>query len=434
MPAVSPIRRYFDNAATSFPKPPGVASAMMRVLSEVGGPGRGQYAEALEAAGVIQQCRERVARLVGLPRMNGGALAANHVVFTHNTTDALNLAIKGVLGHARRSGGRRLHVVTTHMEHNSVLRPLNALMADDPRLSCTRVLAEPSSGLIDPDHIRAAIRPGETIMVIVNHASNVTGTLQDLASIGRVCAEFGACQAPDEQDPDGLLLVVDGAQSLGHAPIDMQSMNVDLLAFPGHKGLLGPTGTGGLAIRPGVELRLATIREGGTGSVSESETHPERLPEKFEAGSHNTVGIAGLSAGVDWLLDRGIERVRAHEVELGQRMLTRFESDSELCGLTLLGDAPMTNRVGVFSVIHDAIAPAELAGVLESSFGILTRAGLHCAPLVHAMLGTSPASASVTAGAGFGATRLSLGPFLTKDDVDAAMDALAAVCRDLARV
>lgn len=404
-------RRYFDNAATSFPKPPCVGAAMLRMVNEVGGPGRGGYAEAREAGRVIGVCRERVARLVNLAVPEG-------VVFTHNTTDALNLGIKGVLAHARRlRPGTRLHVVSTVMEHNSVLRPMNACRRDDPLIEWTRVEADPAMGLVDPDDVRRALRPGETVLVITNHASNVTGALQDLHAIGRVCAPLGAGDSAGE----GLVLLVDGAQSLGHAPVDMEAMHIDLLAFPGHKGLLGPTGTGGLCIRSGVERRMTTVREGGTGSVSEQETHPETMPEKFEAGSHNTVGIAGLSEAVGWLLDRGIDAARQHEMRLMETMLARFEGDG-LPGLRLLGPRGVHQRVGVFSVVHDSLDPAELAIVLESGYGVLTRAGLHCAPLAHAMLGTAPPK-------GRGATRLSIGPFLDEVDVEFALDALAEVCR-----
>ena len=409
-------RRYFDNAATSFPKPTAVAAAMVRMLTEVGGPGRGGYAEAREAGRVIWTCRDRISRLVNLGK-------PENVVFTHNTTDALNLGIKGVLAHARSVAGpaSRLHVVTTHMEHNSVLRPMNALLEVDHLIEWDRVPADPASGLVDPDDVRRAIQPGRTVLVCINHASNVTGTVQNLEAIGRVCSEFGAGTGRGEAAA-GLLLLVDGAQSLGHVPVDMQAMRIDLLAFPGHKGLLGPTGTGGLCIRPGAERRLGTIREGGTGSVSEQETHPTMMPEKFEAGSHNSVGIAGLGEGVGWLLERGIDQVRAHEVRLMRLILDRLET-AEFAGLRLLGPREIGRRVGVFSFVHESIEPAELSAILESAFGILSRAGLHCAPLVHGMLGTVPPT-------GKGATRLSLGPFLTETDVAAAMEALAEVCRE----
>ena len=403
-------RRYFDNAATSFPKPPAVAAAVHRFMTELGASGRGVYTEAREAGRTIHRCRQRIARLVNLPTPEG-------VIFGYNTTDALNLAVKGTLGYLRRISGssRRLHVVSTDMEHNSILRPLNAALARDPAVEWTKVNADPATGLVDPGDLRAAIRPGQTVLVCVNHASNVTGAQQDLAALGRVCGEFGAGSGDD-----GLLLLVDGAQSLGHVPVDMRAANIDLLAFPGHKGLLGPQGTGGLCIRPGVEKRLDTIREGGTGNISEVQTHPETMPEKYEAGSHNAAGIAGLSEGVAWLLERGIDRVREHEVTL-MRPLLDFLASDQATGLRLIGSPDVRTRVGVFSVVHDSLTPAELAMVLEAQHGLLTRAGLHCAPLAHSAFGTAPPR-------GQGATRLSLGPFLTLADVEFACAALAGVC------
>lgn len=395
--------RYFDNAATSFPKPPGVAAAMAAYMTEAGSPGRGTYAGAREGARLIHQCRERIRRLI-----NGES--AEHVVFTHNTTDALNLGLKGVIESALASRTGPVHIVTTWMEHNSVLRPMNAMVQREPRVEWTRVEADPATGLIDPDDIRRAIRAGQTALVAVNHASNVTGTIQPVEEIGRICRGLGVSY------------LVDGAQSLGHTPVDVRRMNIDLLAFPGHKGLLGPTGTGGLYIRPGVESQVATIREGGTGNVSEQETHPSMLPEKYEAGSHNIVGLVGLNEAAGWLLERGVDALRAHELELIAPMLNAIEA-GELEGLTLLGPREADRRVGVFSFTHTTLDPQEIAAALETEFGILTRAGLHCAPLVHRAFGTAPP-------AGRGAVRLSVGPFLTVDDVRFAIDSLSAICRD----
>lgn len=403
--------RYFDNAATSFPKPPEVAKAMMTAM-EIGASGRGVYGPAREMARLVNSCRDKIARLV-----NMWPLVPENVVFGYNTTDALNLAVKGVLTHERmrRGVGARIHVVVTHMEHNSILRPVNAAIERDGLISCTRVEVDPATGMVSPDDLRRAIRPGDTALVCINHASNVTGTVQDMAALGAVCAEFGA----GKDDPEGLLLLVDGAQSLGHIPVDMTAMHADLLAFPGHKGLLGPQGTGGLVIRPGVEQRLATVREGGTGSVSEQEQHPAMMPEKYESGSHNAVGIAGLSAGVAWLLERGMDRVREHEVELMRRMLDGITPE-KMPGLTLIGPREVEQRVGVFSFVHETLSAAEIAAILETEYGILTRAGLHCAPLAHKAFGTASG----------GAVRLSLGPFMELGDVDYAIEAMSAVCRE----
>jgi cysteine desulfurase family protein len=428
-PDDQPRRRYFDNAATSFPKPPAVAEAMLRFMTGNGAPGRGAYSEARAAARLIRRARERIARLVNLS-------SPEHVVFGHNTSDSLNLAVKGALTHVRRARNNApLHVVTTVMEHNSILRPLNALRqewggGESDGLEITFVHADPGSGFVDPAHVAGAIRPGRTALICINHASNVTGAVQDLDAIGAACAKFGTGSA----DLDAPLLLVDGAQSLGHVPVDMQRMHIDLLAFPGHKGLLGPTGTGGLCIRPGVEHRLDTIREGGTGSSSEEQTQPAMMPEKYEAGSHNTVGIVGLSEGVAWILERGVDSIREHEIQLMERMLEALAPRPDgRCrnapGLRLLGPLDTSRRVGVFSFVHDDLSAQEMAAALESSFGILTRAGLHCAPLVHEMLGTSP---TTTDSARSGAVRLSVGPFLQAHDVAYACEALASVCRGIA--
>ena len=247
-----------DNAATSFPKPPGVLEAMTRYATELGAsPGRGAYAEAREAGRLMLECRQRLCRLIGADESK-----PEHIIFTLNTTDALNLAIRGILLHPRCRSGKA-HIITTWLDHNSVLRPYNAL-ADQIGVEQTRVACDPQTGLVDPNDIRRAVRP-ETCLIAVVHGSNVTGTLQPVREIGRIAREHD------------IAFVVDAAQSMGHVPIDVEADCIDLLAFPGHKGLLGPLGTGGLYIRPGIESRLVTSREGGTGSRSEMDSQPEDL-------------------------------------------------------------------------------------------------------------------------------------------------------------
>jgi len=410
---MAPRRIYLDNAATSFPKPPGVYEAMLRYGTEVGAsPGRGQYAESREGARLIRQCRERICRLI-----NGES--ADHVVFALNTTDALNLAIKGVVRQRRLDrAGARIRIITTAMDHNSVLRPLTALEADGVDLVC--VGCDPATGLVDPRDIVQAM-DADTALVAVVMASNVAGTIQPAAEIGRVCAQ---ARVP---------FLVDAAQSLGHIPVDVRAIGADLLAFPGHKGLLGPQGTGGLYIRPGVEALVATTREGGTGSWSESDAHPQTMPEKFEAGSHNTIGIIGLSEGVKWLLDRGLDAVRLHELGLIRFMLTELRragarlsdgsgGDGPLAGLRLLGPVVPEHRVGVFAFTHETLTPHEAAAVLEQLFGLLVRAGLTCAPHAHKAFGTHPDQG------GAGAFRMSFGPFVEERDAGAAIDALVELC------
>jgi cysteine desulfurase / selenocysteine lyase len=399
-------RLYLDNAATSSPKPPAVWEAMARYVTEVGAsPGRGNYAEAREGARLIRRCRERINTLI-----NGES--PDHVVFTLNTTDALNMAIKGVVRHRRLTRpGRSIHLVATQLDHNSVLRPLHALRDEGVEVSVVGVDAE--VGTVDLARVRAAIGP-DTALVVLNHASNVTGAIQPAADIGRFCRERG------------VLFLLDVAQSLGHLPVDVRAIGADLLAFPGHKGLLGPTGTGGLYFRPGVERLVATTREGGTGSIAELDAHPDRMPERYEPGSHNAIGIAGLSEGVAYLLDHGVERTRADEVELMRVMLEALDElgaidGSSPVGLRLLGPADVAARVGVFSLVHGTLRPAELADLLERRHGVLARAGIHCAPRAHESLGT------LTSPDRWGATRLSLGPFLSVEDVRRVCEAVADV-------
>jgi cysteine desulfurase / selenocysteine lyase len=389
-------RLYFDNAATSFPKPPRVCEAMLEYARDLGAPARGRYAEAAEASRLVQQCRERINALI-----NG--TSPDHIVFTLNTTDALNMAIKGVVSHSRMAG-RRAHVVTTWMDHNSILRPLNALNEDG--VCQTRIAPDPETDLIDPDAIRRAITP-DTVLVATLHASNVTGAIQPVEEIGRICRERG------------VLFLLDAAQSLGHIPVNAAAINADLVAFPGHKGLLGPTGTGGLYIRPGVEALMRTTREGGTGSRSELDVQPRMMPDRFEPGSHNTMGIIGLSEGAAYLLERGIDSVRAHEERLIRIMLDRFGGEVRPSGPRLLGPRAAAGRVGVFSFVHETLSSIEIADALERRFGVLTRPGLHCAPLAHRSLNTSESG---------GAVRLSLGPFLSEEDVVYAADSLENVC------
>ena len=395
-----PRRLYLDNAATSFPKPPAVLDAMTRFATELGAsPGRGAYHEAREAGRLLQQCRERINTLIH-------GESPDHVVFTLNTTDALNLAIHGVV----HPGCPRRHVVTTDLDHNSVLRPFNHLV-EHHGVTQTRVACDPVSGRIDPDDIRRAIRR-DTALVAVVHGSNVTGTLQPIGEIGAICRE---CAVP---------LLVDAAQTAGHLPIDVQADGIDLLAAPGHKGLLGPLGTGFLYIRPGLERHMRTVRQGGTGSVSELDVQPEFMPDRFEPGSHNALGLVGLSAGVQFILDQTVERLWAHERRLVETMVDALHHPPP--GLTVYGPPGVKHRCGVFSIRLDGYdGPTELADALEAEFGILTRAGLHCAPHAHRTVGSH--------GLG-GTTRLSFGPFVQPQDVKYACDGFAHLAERVAAV
>lgn len=404
---LAPGRIYLDNAATSYPKPPGVWAAMARYAETCGAPARGGSAEARAAAALVRQCRERVCRLI-----NGSS--PDRVVFTLNTTDAMNMAIRGVVMHRLRTTTGPVELLTTELDHNSALRPLNALAeAFAGRVSCRRLRLDPRLHAADPDELRRAIGRGTALFVTL-HASNVTGAVQPIEAYGAICRAAG------------VPFVLDAAQSLGHTGLDVQACGADLVAFAGHKGLLGPTGTGGLYVAPGVDVAMDTVREGGTGWRSEDERMPSALPERLEPGSHNTIGIVGLNEGVRWLLERGVDAVRRHETSLIERALGPGGL-VDAPGLSLIGPAAADRRVGVFSFVHESIAPAELGRRLEAR-GIIGRAGLHCAPLAHQRYGTraDPSRA--------GAMRLSLGPFVTEAQIDAAADALREICREPATV
>lgn len=415
-----PRRIYLDNAATSFPKPPCVLEAMNRYATENGAsPGRGAYAEAREATALFEQCRSRINTL-----LHGES--PDHVVFTLNTTDALNLAIHGLIHPA----AKRTHVVTCHLDHNSVLRPFNELVSRGIATQ-TRVECDPQTGRVDPADIKSAIRP-DTGLVAIVHGSNVTGTLQPIHEIGAICRE---CAVP---------FLVDAAQTAGHVPLDVQRDHIDLLAAPGHKSLLGPLGTGFLYIRPGIENMMRTVREGGTGSVSELDVQPTFMPDRFEPGSHNAPGIIGLNAAVGWVLDQTVEKLWAHDRKLTETMIDGLHDTASMPGFSYVGPQGIKYRCGVFSFRIDppeALGspapgndnsgggrfsdPSALADALENDYGILARAGIHCAPLAHHTVGTHALG---------GTTRLSFGPFVTTQDVKYACDALAQLCESAAAV
>lgn len=382
-----PERIYFDQAATSWPKPESVYQAIDRYQRQVGvSAGRGPYAAALEVDRAVTAARRGVARLIG---------AEDHrpIIFTLNGTDSLNLAIHGALA----SGG---HVVTTIAEHNSVLRPLRSLEISG-RIEVSRVTLRPS-GTIDPDDVRRQIR-ANTRLIALTHASNVTGAVQPAAEVGRLAREAGA------------IFLLDAAQTLGELPIDVQQLKVDLLAAPGHKGLLGPLGTGILYIAPGVESCIASVRQGGTGTHSDEDRQPESLPDKYESGNLNVPGIIGLGAAVEWLAGFGVERVQAHGHELSQRLLTGLAA---IRGVELYGLKPgveVAARVPLVSFNVAGLAPQELAAILDSEYGIQARSGRHCAPLMHQAIGTADRGGTV---------RFSCGPFNTLEQVERAIGAV----------
>ncbi len=380
-----PDRLYADNAATSFPKPPEVLEAMRRYAEELGASaGRGAYREAVETGELVADCRRRVARLIH-------ASDARQIVFTLNCTEALNLAIKGLL----KPGD---HVVTSTMDHNSVLRPFAALKAQRG-ITVMHVQANAATGLVDPADMLAAVTP-RTRLVALAHASNVTGTLQDVGAVGR------------ELRKRGVPFLVDAAQTLGHLPVDVNELGIDLLAAPGHKGLMGPLGTGFLYIRPGLENQMSPLVEGGTGSVSEEPTQPTFMPDRFESGSHNAIGLAGLAAALKWIEGRSVKSLHEHDSSLSRRFLDEI-NDCE--GITVFGPTDPRQRVAVFGLRVTGFEPAELSAALDADFGILSRSGIQCAPLAHETIGTLATG---------GTTRLSFGAFNTFEDVARCTSAL----------
>ena len=378
---------YFDNAATSWPKPGETEAAMARFLRESGGsPGRSGHRLSIAAGRVVLEAREAVAALLG-------ADDPLRIVFTKNATEALNIVFRGMLTPDD-------HVITSSMEHNSVMRPLRALEAEGMALSVV-----PCSGLgeLDPDRIRSAVRPN-TKLLVLTHASNVTGTIFPITEAARIAHDHG------------IAVCIDAAQTAGALPIDVRGMGIDLLAFTGHKSLFGPPGTGGLFIAKGLEDRIRPLMTGGTGSRSEFEAQPSFLPDKFEAGTPNTVGIAGLGASVSWIMGKGVGPIRAHEEALTGRFISGL---SRIPGITLYGPPDPSRRTAVVSFNIAGLTPSEAALELDERFAILSRPGLHCAPAAHRTIGTFPQ----------GTLRFAFSFFNTPDQIDASLEAVARLSR-----
>lgn len=376
---------YLDNAATTMHKPQTVIDAVTQAMCSLGNAGRGATSGALDAARTIHACRAKLARLFGCPR-------ADHVCFTPNSTAALNTVINGVV----RPGDR---VVTTVLEHNSVLRPFNRLAAEQgvtvEHAGCD------ANGLLDYDELERLVTP-DTRAVVVTHASNVTGNAVDVSRVAAIAHAAGA------------LVIVDASQSAGTAHIDMQAMGLDVVCFTGHKGLMGPQGTGGLAVAEGIDV--APWAMGGTGVHSFDALQPMEWPTRLEAGTLNGHGIAGLSAGLDFIeAEGGVEAMAAHERSLAERFLAGVR---EIPGIALYGAFDQPVRSAIVSLNVGDIDSAEISDALMQGWGIATRPGAHCAPLMHRALGTERQ----------GIVRFSFGYFNTDEEVDTAIDAL----RDLA--
>jgi len=374
---------YLDNAATSFPKPEVVYQTLDRFArTSLANPGRAGHRMAVAAERALDAARHTLNQF-----FNGEAI--ERWVFTLNCTDGLNLAIKGVV----QPGD---HVVTTDLEHNSISRPLEALSRAGV-ISVTRVAS--LAGYIDPLQIKNAITP-KTALVAMSHASNVLGTVQPIEAIAAIVREAGA------------LLLVDAAQTAGVVPIDLRAMMIDMLAFPGHKSLYGPTGSGALYVGPRSDGRIRAWREGGTGGDSSSPTQPLDLPYLLEGGTPNILGVAGLAAGVAWVAENGPENLRRREVELLQAVVDWAENteDWHVAGRW----DPATHVAALSLVGPDSLAPQEVGAILDASFDIGVRPGLHCAPYIHRAQGTFP----------HGTIRLSPGAFNSREDIQALIDAL----------
>jgi cysteine desulfurase/selenocysteine lyase len=375
---------YLDSGATSFPKPEEVYTYMDYFYRNYGvNPGRSGYDLCMEAGAVVDNTRKLLTTF-----FNG--TDPNRLCFTYNSTDALNLIIFGML----RPGD---HAISTTIEHNSVLRPLYHLSREGVEVD--RVPFD-AAGFVDPDEIRKRFRPN-TRLVIVNHASNVIGTVQPVQEIGQYCREAG------------IPFAIDASQSAGKIPVDMEAQYLDIVAFTGHKSLLGPTGIGGLYVREGIEIRHT--RAGGTGVRSADPAHLDEYPFRLEYGTHNTVGIAGLSAGLKWILDRGLDTIHAHEMHLAQMLRDGLAA---IPGVTLYCQEDLTDHIAVLTFNVDGMDAGDVGTMLDVDHDIACRTGLHCAPLVHEQLGTTKIR---------GAVRFGIGPFNTEDEIRTAIAAVGEI-------
>ena len=379
---------YFDTAATTRQKPPQVLKAVAEYATEVGvSHGRGTYRPGIRANELVYGIRAALARLFHVQR-------SDHIVFAKNATEAVNIALKGFL----KAGD---HVVLSGLEHNAVIRPLNKLKAS--RGIDLTVVAANNRGRLNPYDFEAAFRPS-TRLVCLAHASNVTGSLAPVEEVGALCAR------------KGIAFLVDAAQTAGVVPIDVEAMRIDFLAFTGHKGLMGPPGTGGLAVSP--KRDLDSFIEGGTGSNSDKEEQPPMWPDKFESGTQNYWGLAGLKASVDFLLKTGVQAVRKKEEALTAQFLGEAE---KIRGVKLYGPpaGAEKERVAVVSLNIEGKDPSEVGFELDERYGIMTRVGLHCAPLAHRTIGTHP----------IGTVRFSFGFYNTPKEVELAIKALKEISK-----
>ncbi len=379
---------YLDNAATSFPKPEQVYQAMDNYLRQIGASsGRGAYSRALEADQMVFSTRNALAKLFSIKN-------PSRIVFCSNATEAINLALYGLV----KSGD---NIITSSIEHNAVWRCVRGLEAEGS-ITITRI-PNKNDGSLDLPRLPSLIKPN-TRLIALTHASNVTGTIMPLKEVGETARKHG------------VTFLVDAAQTAGEIPIDIEELGIDLLAFTGHKSLLGPQGTGGLYIREGIDLQ--PLKRGGTGSESYLEHQPDTLPERFEAGTLNVAGIVGLGAAIEFLLQQGVGQIQKKKQDLTAYALKKL---SNIPDIIIYGPGDPAKQVGVISINLGDIRPEELAHVLDEVYEIMVRAGLHCSPCAHRTIGTLDR----------GALRISLGFFNTTGDIDCLTEALKHIAADL---
>ncbi len=372
---------YLDNAATAWPKPDNVYRFMDEFYRSTGvNPGRSGFDMAIEAGNIIEDLRKRLTKFFG-----GDEDAPERMCFSYNATDSLNLIVQGLVGKGD-------HVVTTNVEHNSVIRPVN-LMVRDNGAEATFVPFD-NNGFVDPAEIKKAIK-SNTTLVIVNHGSNVIGTIQPVAEIGKICREAGVTFA------------IDSSQTAGVVPINMKEMNIDILAFTGHKAMMGSTGIGGMVVRKDVEIRQT--RAGGTGVDSAYPYHLERYPYRMEFGTPNMVGVASLWAGQEWMDERGVENIYKHEMKLAQRLVDGLR---EIEGVIIYKCDSLDNHLATISINIEGMDAGNVGTILDVEHNIATRTGLQCAPLVHRQIGTEEMHGTV---------RFGIGAFNTEEHIDKAI-------------
>lgn len=375
---------YLDNAATTFPKPECVYRAMDEFLRERGAnPGRAGHRMSVEVEQEIEKARVTVARFLGIKN-------PERMIFTYNATDALNMGIKGLL----REGD---HVITSKLEHNSVSRPLKGM--EKRGIIDVTWVDNSDEGFINADDIKSDIRPN-TKLIVCTHASNVLGTIQPIKAIGEVARE------------KDLIFMVDAAQTMGVCEIDVEGQNIDMLAFTGHKGPFGPPGSGGLYV--GERVELSAWREGGTGFEPETLSQPDSLPYKLESGTPNSVGIIGLKTGIEFCVNEGIDKIRQHERKLAMRMISEFDSDDRF---EIYGCLDEDRKVGIVSINIKGLLPSEVGAILDNTFNIAVRPGLHCAPYIHREIGTFPQ----------GMVRISPGYFNTTEEIEETISGLKEI-------